>query len=156
MLLLGVMCIAGNWISVVFWVCYIELLLLCPQVQFSRNAARDFENYKHYVLRRQCWNRDRNIKRLCTADIYRKRGRPFSLWRKVFARNVIPRFPYISAVPTCIYIWAGGNHGGKNLLSWMVRIWKRIVSRIYPFWRNQKSWRLIERRETYKINVACW
>ena len=154
MLLLGVMCIAGNWISVVFWVCYIELLLLCPQVQFSRNAARDFENYKHYVLRRQCWNRDRNIKRLCTADIYRKRGRPFSLWRKVFARNVIPRFPYISAVATCIYIWAGGESRWKKSAQLNGAYLKKNCFENLPF--LTKSWRLIERRETYKINVACW
>ena len=155
MLLLGVMCIAGNWISVVFWVCYIELLLLCPQVQFSRNAARDFENYKHYVLRRQCWNRDRNIKRLCTADIYRKRGRPFSLTKGLRSKRYTSLSVYIRSANLHLYL-GGGESRWKKSAQLNGAYLKRIVSRIYPFWRNQKSWRLIERRETYKINVACW
>ena len=107
-MLLGVMCIAGNWISVVFWVCYIELLLLCPQVQFSRNAARDFENYKHYVLRRQCWNRDRNIKRLCTADIYRKRGRPFSLTKGLRSKRYTSLSVYIRSGNLHLHLGGGG------------------------------------------------
>ena len=69
-----------------------------------------FKGNKHCLLRRQCWDTNRNIKRLMYC---RYRKRVHFLWQRAFARNVrLPilypqysNFLYFDLYILLVYIW---------------------------------------------------
>ena len=80
-----------------------------------RNCSKNWN--KRSVLRRQCWNTNRNIKRFMRLPMYgqrsvtfrairtcvREKRSLFFVYALAFAKNVGPRIPYIGRTPSFLY-----------------------------------------------------